>query len=56
MVSDLVDKLQKHRVQELAVLARLHWLDVEAKIERILADLVLQQKPQISDFKTTSFD
>eukprot|EP00929_Paragymnodinium_shiwhaense_P108010 TRINITY_DN74345_c0_g1_i1.p1 TRINITY_DN74345_c0_g1~~TRINITY_DN74345_c0_g1_i1.p1 ORF type:complete len:580 (-),score=172.26 TRINITY_DN74345_c0_g1_i1:125-1864(-) len=35
MMSDLVEKLQKHRVEELSVLARLHWLDVEAKIERI---------------------
>merc|ERR1719324_67112 len=34
-VQSLVEKLQKHRVQELAVLARLHRLDVEAKEERI---------------------
>merc|ERR1712046_73773 len=34
-VAGLIEKLQKHRVQELAVLARLHRLDVEAKEERI---------------------
>jgi len=34
-IAFLIERLQQHRVQELAVLARLHRLDVEAKEERI---------------------